>query len=1352
MTNNAPIDVIPSADDVLSGIASIPKQLSGIPQRQAVFSITGIVYQAWWSIDAWLRLPGADEVIYLEGAEDFDIVKTDSAISVQVKHNVGTISLGTEKALDALENFWTLTLGDQNRHIQFHYLTTSSVAMERDADFEQLKGIEAWRAAQTNIELTDRIARYLESKLSKNSSLRAFIASAETKDIQKRLIQRFHWLTDQPSVDAVKQSVDDRITVILENQRRSISLSEVVRKYLESKFWEIILNPTSELRYLTRGELLRQIEAATTTNLPVPTDQIPNLIINARPGLRLLHLLLDKAPNPPKPLLKRPELTTRLENIVKLRKAVLLTGTVFKGKTTIAQLIASTLCPDAWWVNLTERQSDQVDNVFMALADEIENGDCPNLVVIDDLDISVSARRVYHNSLQLVLHRANTTGRGIIVTARGGANDSAVTQDFNNIEILEIPELSSSEIEFLCIDHGCTADNAPLWGNIISTWTSGHPKLVQVKIAELTVRNWPALSATDLSNQSPGMASVRQLARQLISETETAPIAEFVYMVSECSILMHRTIAIRIAESYIGLANAGDALDKLTGKWLEKLNDEWYRATPLLKGSALEVWSDEKRKQVHIILHDAITAKGTLDPFEAAALLFHAFIGNDPRRIALTASKLQLIEAKDAKREVERNLLWLPMIALEDGQSIVDDAMAGAVLRSLQYQAASTLDSEYLPQICARWSDEIERIEQTEPKIVNQVMMWMQLGFSENKKVPLKYRFDALQGLPTVPPEITEVNIGQKFFEIAKATDGLPTNGTIAQAVLVGAIQCVRDLSSLEELMHWLDNTATEEIRQQFDDMLDWPLIQTMGAYVQSAWTANHEETREWQPWVDLFERIEEYAVRRSSPRFGREAAKARAIILSEYLERSDDALNVLQEAEVRFGTSIILMEQRANVLFQEQNDESVLEIWNKISDETGALAYQDPFACRRAGISAARLEKWDEAGKIFLRAADSLQEGYLDQTKFGLEIDAAHIASQSGNQASAVKILVKAILALPAEAAKEGNGGWDSVQRLTVENCRVIESKLWKKIDDLPLLEPGCASSPMLKDNKSEPGQEARNEFTRIQVLHLASTLLPDTEKFSQDIDLMSSSKYFFVRWYVIEAQLAMAYANGAGETFIERLVAFDSYLEDLSLRRQQGVDLFEPDDGPKEKPPKAPERWLGLLCAGAICSGSDLHKHLQIWLEKTVQLLGEKSGLTKNIQMLIIGSSLPVERLQHTIYDTSAPPCVRIGAACRVLQENLNAKATFQIQSLLTSALVSDDSYDRQEVFNIHVARYFSIHWQQLVKNSFQFVSPQTAVSRLQGTFTKLERGSGTLKNVLVSASVAVRQPLGNFIERVL
>ena len=152
-----------------------------------------------------------------------------------------------------------------------------------------------------------------------------------------------------------------------------------------------MVEPSSAARCLTRGELLRQVEAATTTYLPVAVNQLPDLIGNARPGLGLLNLLLEKSPRPPEPLLRRPALTRRLEELVKHRNVVVLTGTVHKGKTTVAQLVASTLCPEAWWVNLTERRLDQVDNVLLALAARIESGDCPSLVIIDDLDISPTA-------------------------------------------------------------------------------------------------------------------------------------------------------------------------------------------------------------------------------------------------------------------------------------------------------------------------------------------------------------------------------------------------------------------------------------------------------------------------------------------------------------------------------------------------------------------------------------------------------------------------------------------------------------------------------------------------------------------------------------------------------------------------------------------------------------------------------------------------------------------------------------------------------------------------------------------------------------------------------------------------
>jgi hypothetical protein len=1040
--------------------------------------------------------------------------------------------------------------------------------------------------------------------------------------------------------------------------------------------------------------------------------------------------------------------------LVKHRKVVLLTGTVHKGKTTVAQLVSSTLCPEAWWVNLTERRFDQVDNVLLALAGRIESGDCPSLVVIDDLDISPAAHRVYRDSLALVLHRASATGRGILLTAQGGTSDSAIVQDFKNVELLDVPELNFDETEALCIEHGCPHEIATSWGSLITVWTRGHPKLVQVRLAELAARDWPSPSATDLTTQSSAVTSARQMARQLLSDSASGPIAEFVYLVSECSVLMHRSVAIRLAEDVEGLTNGGDVVDNLTGKWLERLEGQWFRTTALLKGVAVDVWSPEKRKWAHIRLHDAIRTKDTLDPSEAAALLFHAYIGGEPRRLAHTAMRLQLIDGRDAEREVERQLLWLPFVALETGQSITDDAMARVILRGLQFRVASTLDTECLPQICARWADDIERIPHPEVRAASRAMMWLSTGFAENPKVPLKPRLEAIIGIPTSQSEILEADtdLGKRFFEIGNAADGLPEDGTTAQAIFLCASRNIRDLGSLDELLQWLDNVAAEDIRQQFDVMLEWPLVQGLGAFVQGAWAAVHEQTKDWEPWLSLFKRVDEYAKRRASPRFGREAAKARAIILTEYLARAEDALTVLEQAEATFGPSAVLMEQRANVLFQARDDESVLEIWRQLTSNPVSRTTLDPFAYRRAGISAARLKQWDKAGQIFRAAADFVQPDSFELTKFGLSVDAALAISRGGDQAAAAKLLVDAVLSLPAEAAAEGDERWEAVQRAAVSVCRTIENSLWKPTEAEPQFEPGYASSPELKVSKVEPGQAARSEMTRVQILHLVSTLATDPAKFAQELEVLAGSRYFFVRWIAIEAQLALAYSTGAGAGFVEALLAFERATTEFSANMQQGMSMLDPDDGPKSSLPVTPERWFGLLCAGVVCTGPDLLTHLKIWLDASNRLLGEEAALTNNIRMLLKGASLPAELLQPAIFDTASSSPVRCGAAAQLLRGMLPAKETLQIQAFLASGLVCDDGFARQVLFNRHVARCFADFWRMHAQSRFQFYSPSTSVPALLGTLDGVERGSGTLKSVLVAAASALRQPLGEFMERVL
>lgn len=1334
-----------SVDDV-----STP--LPGDSLRQAVSSIGGTVYQAWWSIDAWLRLADADDVIFLENAEDFDVVHRDDATAVQVRRTTGSISLGQAKAQEALEHFWSLSRRAPHRSIQFHYLTTSSTVAERDGNFGGITGIDAWYAARTNVEFADAVARYLKTKLAADSPLRAFLISATPEDVQTHLCQRFYWLTDQQDLEAVKRSVDDRIAVLLEQQQRPMALTSNVRAQLLSRFWELVLEPSLDRRCLTRGELLRQVEAATTTSVPLPMEQLPALLGGAHPAGQLLRLLIQRPPEPPEFLLKRPALAERLETLVRQRQVVLLTGTVHKGKTTLAQLVAAKLCPDAWWLSFAERAVDEVVNVLLALAEQVETKDCPNLLVIDDLDISPKAHRAYRQALALVLHRAGTRGRGVVITAQGATSESAVVQDFNDIVAFEVPELSAEETEALCVEHGCPRDLAGIWGPWVTASTRGHPKLVQVRLAELTTRGWPKPTASDLTKPSSAVTSARQMARLLLTDTVPAPVAEFVYTASECAVPMHRSVAIWLVEKIDGLANAGDVLDNLTGKWLERMEGDCFRATALLQGSTAETWSLRKRQQAHVRLHDAILAKGSLAPAEAAGLLYHAYLAQEPARIAQTAMRLSIIDGNEISREVERELLWLPFVALGPGQTITGDAVADSTLRVLQFRVASTLDSDCLPQICERWAEDVQRITHPDVKAAMLAMMWLSVGFAESSKVPLEPRLDSIDGISTLSREMADqtAEFTRRFFANSRDEDDLPKNGTAVQLVLAAATRSVRDIASLEKLLQWLDELASEDIRAQFDAVLEWPLVQQLGAFVHSAWAAKHEETDDWSPWLTLFQRVDEYAKRRISPRFGREAAKARAIILTEYQRRPEDALIVLDDAEAAFGPSAVLLEQRANLLFHTEDDEAVVRIWHQLQRYPSRGVALDPFASRRAGISAARLQRWDEAKCIFIAAAGSIKPGPLAATKFGLKVDAALATSLGGNQAAAAEQLADAILELPPEATIDDNARWDAVQRAANEVRRIIENRLWRPADADPQIEPGYASSPTLVMPNAEPNQAARSDLIRAQVLRIAATLGTRPTGLREELQALATSNLLHVRFWAAEGLLALTYAEGAGNRFIEALLRFEKATAQM-LADGHSTPALRPDERPRPTPAPEIERWFGLLAAGLVCSGSALMVHLSEWHDASRRALGEDAALTATVGLMLDGASQPTEALYSAVANVDNPVPVRCGAAAKLLLEEPEPEITLQLQGFLASALTSDASALRQELWNRHVGRCVADYWRAQAQHRFKFQAPRTSVPALLNAVDDIEHGCGTLRSVLEAAAFAVGQRFGDIAQQI-
>jgi hypothetical protein len=81
--------------------------LRGNPKRQAVPALRGYAYQAWQSVLTWITLTDP-ETLFLEGAEDLDVVIGENAVTVQIKETARsrTLTLNSSDVVDAIAHFW----------------------------------------------------------------------------------------------------------------------------------------------------------------------------------------------------------------------------------------------------------------------------------------------------------------------------------------------------------------------------------------------------------------------------------------------------------------------------------------------------------------------------------------------------------------------------------------------------------------------------------------------------------------------------------------------------------------------------------------------------------------------------------------------------------------------------------------------------------------------------------------------------------------------------------------------------------------------------------------------------------------------------------------------------------------------------------------------------------------------------------------------------------------------------------------------------------------------------------------------------------------------------------------------
>ena len=1294
----------------------------------------GYDYQVWQSIEAWLTIHDG-EVLFLEGAEDIDRTSAAGTTTIQVKRTQEPVSLNSIRAREAIRNFWATAERSPERQVKFVYLSTSGISLERDARFSGVPGVKAWASAAHDVELAEAIREQLLKCLESDQPIRKFLETATTSEMQERLLKRFTWLMEQPNVELVEEIVLDRIAAELQSLGQPKSAARSVKSALFEYCWKQVLKEGPAERKLDYCALRQQIEAAITVTLELPLSAVAGLVTaTAQLGsiqsvANNLVLLQDQPPAPPRSLLRRLKLVDDVSRFVQQRRAVLLSGSVFMGKTTIAQVVAQDVGLRASWTELSQREPAAIADIFKLLALTLDREDGPSLLIFDDLDTSPRARRTYELSLRKLVHRAEVAGKSLLFTAQG--HTQALEREVANswgLEIVQVPKMSQEEVAIQCADFGCTpAAHADTWSRVIVLQSDGHPALVHVRLLELRAEGWPAVSLQTFTAPSQATRDAKELARDLLASSATAAETLFALEAGEFSMPPSRAMLLNLAGLPPQLPGAAAVLANLTGRWIEDLGSDRFRVTQILRGETGVTWTPEQHRAIHAKLHDAIRASSPLDPVDAGSLIFHAFIAMDPLRFKLSVISVVTAEA-EIRKHILKHCTWVLPVGTEDSPALSELRGEMPSLRHLQFLVADLEEPSRLESIAVAWRSAIGPARDDQHWKASRVVYDLTM-LTSPANLTISVLLDAiLSVLNAEEPFRSVVLEGVTNFKESMLHESFafPDNATSFQILFSLKAGRVKSLEDFRYLIEWLGTPENRVLAREFDQMLDWSSVIELGAFIHAAWVAEADmDSPKWEPWIDCFDGALKVCSTMCLNRYGVQIARAKSIVLSEYLGDVRGAYVVLDEAVSAFGPSAVLIDQRVNLLGRSGDHPLALDAWDSLIECFGHSAVTDPFAYRRAAISAGKLEQFKRASELFEAGAELRDHG-MYQTSVGLLVDASYCALRGGNKRQSSALLAKAVLLLPSEAREDGDRRWEAIVHAANAVAHMPSDPEELSSDGSPYeIAIGRASDPSLAVVESTSDQASRVGFLQTQVACLEA-VWPDACGAVFEVALAQlDAEQLALRFNACKAFILRDATQGTSSAYLSYALKLARTASELNELRPAGEAIGAP---------LAIEGMLsGLLPIGILLARSRPQEMLESWVSQA-QSLGDVSLLQalKRLQKGILLTTDAAIRESATF--SSRDTLFNFGAALRVCHSD-EVRARDVVMASLRIAGALDLGLASFFKASLHhpVARLFASRLSLQLQKPDQFAMPAVVVPALAHTVQQVIVGEMGIRGLL-------------------
>jgi hypothetical protein len=806
----------------------------------------------------------------------------------------------------------------------------------------------------------------------------------------------------------------------LASQTVRVSFNKLYLSSLESTQtpqWEPTadLAQTTDMRSRMVAEHTDRLEAMLAASLAQTSEQVEFADL-ANQLTTFAMPQLDSAPLPPRVYATRENLVSELCNGLADVTWLALVDGPGRGKTQLARAIAQASgVKHIWWILLRsqegtaaylhlerqiarwlvqlstdERLWDLYIRGWMSLTRIIElvseSVGEDGLLIVDNLPDSFQDEVLFHalNSLATIFAAYGTK----LLTTGQRDLPPALQSDLGTVlSTIKPPPFSKDDILELLKSAGAPEE---VRTDVILGSTAGHPSLVAATVYWLRRHKW-GLREEDWAALLTGepLEDVREHERRRAICLLDERSREFLYRLSLLWTEFDKTLALKVAAILPPVEHPGECLDELTGPWLDHMTGDQYEVTPLLRGAGQHNLSEEVQKRVHRVVADHYLSQGTIYPSQALTISTHLWGAGDYRGFAMFLIQLLLSAKMPAQaKQVE----WAASVLPPDMEWPTElDLDLRIMLRAAQVRTRALSGRDI-----AVLDTDLERLI-------------AKAGPDNSRSVVFAYIYTG--------PLLNEMPVEIAMRRTIQAVRLLRDNPLFPDETFPSSLEQImwfpamrlEEPTQIRQLLMEICKMTDEERERLFEGNMATEAISLL---IDRIWWIEADKPtgqRDWDSALRFLNEIQEMGSLMGTIPLQVAEARARAVILADYLGQPDTALSILDATPDPKNPdfSFLLHYTAGCVLFDADQSQNALHRLDAAAASGGdAFSYFRFDAKRRAAITQSKLGEWDDAKrrcvKVIHLAAETLEFLVYDRLEMMGELAWIHWVTGNRRKACA--------------------------------------------------------------------------------------------------------------------------------------------------------------------------------------------------------------------------------------------------------------------------------------------------------------------------------------------------------------